>query len=105
VATQQIRLGDVGTVFVITITEDGDPVDISTATDMEIRFLKPSGETASLAAAHTTDGTDGKLEGTTTVDFIDETGFWSMQGFIELPSGAWHSEASDFRVTAAYGDA
>ncbi len=102
----EIHVGDIGTVFEVTLKDEGNSpeiVDISTATTKELLFKAPSGTTLTKTAAFTTDGTDGKLEYTTTsaTDLMME-GNWQIQAHIILGSASpkdaeWHSDIGSFR--------
>jgi hypothetical protein len=59
---QEIHLGDIGTVFEVTLKDCDVIVDISTATEMYIIFQKPDGTKLTFDAEFTTDGEDGKLQ-------------------------------------------
>ena len=93
-----IKVGDIGTVFKITLTDSNGIVDISVASTMNINFRKGNSNTISRTAVHTTDGTDGKLQYTTIAGDLDVSGDWKMEAFIVLPSGSWTSNCIDFKV-------
>lgn len=96
-----IHEGDVGTPFIITITDCDGVVNISTATELKIYFLKPDRTTTlTKTAALYTDGTDGKLSYTSIADDLTPAGNWRIQGYVKLPSGEWSSEIEDFYVAA-----
>jgi hypothetical protein len=95
---QEIHIGDIGTVFEITITDCTAAVDISTATDMSIVFRKPDGAIVEKTAEFLTDGTDGKLAYTTVDGDIDQKGTWKIQAKVVMPSGAWSSNIDSFKV-------
>lgn len=94
-----VQKGDIGTAFIATIKDGGSIVDISGATVKKIIFEKPSGESVSKNADFYTDGTDGKIEWTTTlITDLNEVGVWKRQGYVELPEGKWHTDVSIFTV-------
>jgi hypothetical protein len=109
-----VHLGDVGTIFRITVVEktynaatdcwDDTVVDISSASRMEILFLLPSGKTRGRPAAFTTDGTDGLIQYTTVDGDIDEAGGkakpWTFSGWVLRPSGQHTTLSHQFRVEA-----
>lgn len=93
------HVGDAGTVFVVTCRDqDHQVIDISGATSMSIQFEKPDGTTLTKAAAFFTDGTDGKLQCTTTADDLDQEGEWDMQAYINKPGWAGYTDIMSFRV-------
>jgi len=94
-----IRIGDIGTVFRVTIVDDTeDIIDISTATTTEVRFEKPDKTFVDKAASFTTDGVDGVIQYVTVVNDIDVAGKWRIQAYIITPVGEWRSEIETFWV-------
>ncbi|MCE7738377.1 MAG: hypothetical protein GPJ50_03270 [Candidatus Heimdallarchaeota archaeon] len=97
-AKEEIHEEDIGTIFEVTVKEDGSVVDVSTATTKEFHFKKPSGEILSKPTDFVTNGTDGKLKYTTIANDLDESGGWSIQVYLVLSSGTWSSDIIDFMV-------
>jgi len=98
--TQEVHVGDIGTVFEVTVTEDDVALDISTATVLQILFKKPSGEVLTNTAVFTNTGTDGLIRYTSILDDLDEAGIWYMQGRLTMPGGKWSTEKAGFTVGA-----
>lgn len=88
---KEIRVGDEGTVFELTIYGDDGVEDISLATVKNIIFRPPSGTPIVKPGAFTTDGTDGKLQYTAEAGFLTEEGILRAQAQIELVAGKWKS--------------
>ena len=98
-AHADIRVGDIGTAFRLTIVDEvEDVVNISAATTLEIRFNKPDGTSVDQAAAFRTDGTDGVIEYVTVSGDLDMPGKWQIQAYIVTPVGEWRSEVEVFWV-------
>jgi len=95
-----IHLSDVGTLFLLSVfKEDGvTPFDLSSATVKRIDFMKGDGTTVSKTASFYTDGKDGILKYVAASSDISVDGKWQMQGYIEIPSGKFHSEIVQFEV-------
>ena len=107
-----VHLGDVGTIFRVTVTEKvwdaatlcwlDQVVDISSATSLEILFLLPSGKTRIRPAAFTTDGTDGKVQYTAADGDISEAGGsgnpWHYSAWVERPGKKHTTTEHPFRV-------
>lgn len=95
----EIHVGDVGTRFTVTVTDDGGvPVDVSTATTKELKLRPPSGSTLQRAAAFVTDGSNGRLYYDTVAGDLSAPGEWELQAHVILPSGEWHSDITTFDV-------
>ena len=107
----EIHKDDVGTEFIVTILDftednDGEVVDISTATVKQIIFLKPDGLTkltnaavfTGIASGGTADGTDGKLSYFTIAGDLDEVGQYRVQTSLTTPGGSWSTTISKFKV-------
>lgn len=97
-ATEEVRVGDIGTILEVTLTEDGAAVNISTATTIEIKLKPPEAATKTKTATFSTDGSDGKIRYITISGDIDEEGQWRIQGHVILPTGEWHSAIGKFVV-------
>jgi len=94
-----IRIGDIGTVFRLTIVDELEvPVNISAATTTDIRFQKPDDTSVDKSAAFTTDGTDGLIQYVSILDDLDMSGKWRIQAHIITPVGEWRSEIEVFNV-------
>lgn len=97
-AQDEIHVGDVGTVFTVTIMDGAAIVNISTATVKQILYKKPDGTVLTKTADFSTNGSDGKIKYVTVVGDLDAAGTWSIQGYVEMPAGKWHSDISQFEV-------
>lgn len=95
---QEIHVGDIGTIFEITIVDCDSPVNITAATEKTIIFSKPDGTIVEKAASFSTDGADGKIRYYTIANDLDTDGKWKIQARIVLPSGQWSSNTSTFKV-------
>ncbi len=97
-AKNEIHLNDIGTVFEVTVQDDGVIVDISGATTKEIIFKKSRGEVVTKSAAFTTDGVDGKMRYVAVAGDLDERGQWELQAHVVLVAGDWRSDVDVFTV-------
>jgi hypothetical protein len=93
-----IHLGDVGTLFKLTIKEGGTAVNISGAVTKTITFRKPDKTTVSKTALFFTDGADGILTYTSIANDLDQSGEWAAQAVIDLGTWSGKSEIKEFRV-------
>ena len=85
--------------FVVTIKAcDGSALDISTATAMDFVFRKPDLSVIARAASFLTDGSDGVLRYIASSSDLDQSGTWSYQAEVTLPSGLWYSDIVEFEV-------
>ena len=91
--------GSDGTVFEVTVTEDGAALDIATATGLFLDFLKPSGIILQKAASLTSGGTDGKMQVALTAAELNEAGLWAIQARFTLGSFTGPTERESFIVS------
>jgi len=94
----EIHLNDIGTEFRCTIKDCSTVVDVSTVTTKELIFVKPSGERLTKTASFYTDGTDGIITYTSVSGDLNECGLWSIQGFVIIGTGEFHSNIRNFKV-------
>lgn len=89
------KVDDVLVPINLIVQRDGAAWDISTATNIDIRGLKPSGESFVLNAVFTTtaydpdytgssDGTDGAISAYTTSGDLDEEGWYFFDPLVEF---------------------
>lgn len=97
-AQEEIHVGDIGTVFELTIQDDNSAIDVSGATTKNIVFKKADGTTVTQAASFTSDGTDGKIRYAVVADDLDVAGEWSIQGHIVIPAGTWYTDIGFFTL-------
>lgn len=100
---ETIQLGDIGTIFVITLKNGSDIAPINAASVKNIIFRKPRvgttpGEVVTKTASFTTNGTDGKLQYVTVQGDLDIVGKWEIQAQVTLPGWEGHSAVGTFTV-------
>jgi hypothetical protein len=93
-----VHVGDIGTLFGLTVMEGRHALDVSAATDKRLIFRKPDGVCVAKEASFSSDGEDGRLQYVSESDFVDQAGEWSVQAVVTLETGLWHSEAVTFSV-------
>lgn len=107
VCCQEIFVGDEGlsiqfwihTCDESTIPRTEEILDISDATAMDIKFLKPDGTyTGILSGSFVTNGADGLVEYVTTTTTLDMEGTWKGQLEVTRPSGKKSTSIISFKV-------
>lgn len=99
-AANEVHVGDIGTVFRLTIYDDTTLANLSGATTKQILFSKPSGMLLTKTAVFTTDGTDGKIQYVTVAGDLDEAGQWTIQGYLVLSTWTGHTDKHHLSVYA-----
>ena len=97
-SANEIHLNDIGTKFLVTITDGSSAVDVSSASTKQIIIQKPSGTKLTPAAAFDDDGTDGKISYTTVADDLDEAGSYKLQGKVVISDGTFYTDITSFKV-------
>ena len=93
-----LRLNDVGTTIILTLKEDGDIVDISSASPKRIEIRKPSGTVVAKTGSFVTNGSDGKLLCTVSAGDLDEIGPYKAAMSLTLGTWVGRSSSLSFRV-------
>lgn len=97
-----IHEGDVGTTFTVTVYEDTTPpaaLDLSTATTLQFKLLRPDDTVLTVTPTFVTDGTDGQLQYNTQAGDLDQAGSWELQVRYVLANGSdRHTTAIGFNV-------
>lgn len=79
-----MRVSEADVLLEVQFTEDGGVLDISSATQKEIRVLRPDASVATLTGSFKTDGTDGWLQAWTDADTFTIPGVHQLAGYAEL---------------------
>jgi hypothetical protein len=109
----QVHVGDIGTVFYAIVRDEGNAyVDISGATTRQMIFRKPDQSTVTKTAPYVTTylgvdpdiiaGVVGKavMQYTTVTSDISAAGAWTVQGYVVIGAGQWHTDNYTFAVDA-----
>ncbi len=97
-ANETTQQDAVGTYLRVTITEDGEAIDISGATVKQIILKSPSGIVTTHTATFYTTGADGIMQYQTVADDLDESGDWRLQGRVQFSNGNWKTTRGVFTV-------
>ena len=91
-----------GTVFEAHFVDaQGAVFDISTATELKIRFIKPDGTVLEVMASFITDGTDGGMSASAPPGyFVASAGIHRWQPFVNLPTWQGYGLEQVFSVYA-----
>jgi len=96
-----IHMYDVGTVFLITITDSGSPVDISSGTSASnvMLFKKPDGSILTKSASFNTNGVDGIIKYIVSgSEVLDQSGTWQLTANVNTSTGKWTATSVGFTV-------
>ena len=94
----EIHVNDVGTKFLVTVTDGSSAVNISSATTKELIIKKPSGTKLTKATSFTSDVTDGKMQYSIASDDLDEAGSYKLQGKVVISDGTFYTDIHTFKV-------
>lgn len=98
--SNNIHLGDIGTIFKVRILDDStsSPIDISSSIEKVIKFKKSNGVILERNAVFTTDGSDGYMEYSTIAGDLNVSGNWTIQGFVKSSTFENNSEIGVFEI-------
>ena len=99
-AVNEIHVGDIGTIFEVTIKDGASTLNVAGASTKQIIFKRPDNQTVAKAASFKTDGSDGILQYTTVSGDLNQNGTWSLQANLVLAAGTWRSDITTFEVHA-----
>jgi|TARA_R110002020_G_scaffold5117_2_gene21682 hypothetical protein len=97
-AANEIHENDVGTKFLVTVTDGSSAVNISSASTKQLIIKKPSGTKLTKATSFSTDGTDGKMYYNIGADDLDEAGTYKLQGKVIISDGTFFTDIQTFKV-------
>jgi len=93
-----VRVGDIGVTFKVTIEDCGTVVDVSAASTKQILLYKPDGTVLTKTASFYTDGTDGIIKYSTISGDLNIAGFWRIEAYVVIGGSEYYSEIQRFRV-------
>lgn len=89
------QVNDIGTTIKAAIVDqDGNALDVSGASTLQLIFLKPNGVQETKTATMTSGGADGIIQYVTVSGDLDVPGIWKSQGFI-IDAGKEHKSSVD----------
>jgi hypothetical protein len=91
-------VNDYGTRIILVVEEEGEPLDISTATNLQYEFTRPDGTVLTVSAGFETDGEDGRLLYTTVNGNINTVGLWKVRASFTMGSWVGRSRQVVLRV-------
>lgn len=95
----KFHLNDIGSVIVITLRNEGLPVNLSQTTVRQLQLRKPGAAANIIRTANlVTDGTEGKMQYTWAAGDLDIVGTWLLMVYIESPTLHLHSDIVQFEV-------
>lgn len=97
---EQIYVGDTGTRFNFTVTEEGSAVDLTGYSSLEIRLQRPD-KTVFDRDLTVIDATTGQVRYTTLAGDLDQAGRWHFQLLISIPEWSGAGSLGSFWVQAA----
>lgn len=103
------HVGDVDTELVAELvacdpdddSDEGTPIDVSTASVLYIYLTSPAGVTTRKVAVLDTTGTDGKIRYNTVAGDLSAEGIWRMQGYAEVGARKFSGSETTFEVKAS----
>lgn len=101
-SANEIHVGDVGTVFEVTIKDQsGTAVDISGATTKVFFLRQPGGSVTTVTAQFIGgSGTTGVIGFTSTASHFDKVGKFKLQAYVADGTNTWRSDIYEFSVSA-----
>jgi len=96
---QACQQGDVGVAIIVSVVDqDGDPVDLHTATSLIIRLGAPDGTAVDKTAIFVSDGSDGQIVYTTVAEDLDQAGEYEIQGIVTMGGATKSTAVSTLQV-------
>lgn len=96
--SSEIHVNDIGTRFLLTIKDDGEIVNISQASSINVIFKKPDDTVIYRAGTILNSGTDGKVYYDTVAGDLGDAGLYKLQARVALPSGTYYTDIQTFQV-------
>jgi len=96
--SNEIHINDIGSKLLITVLDDDQIVDLSSAILLNIYIRKPDGTLLERIATLETDGKDGKMYYLTQSGDLSESGNYKIQGRVIVSGGTYYTSTGSFKV-------
>jgi len=93
-----LHVNDHGWTAKLRLLEDGQPLDISTFSTLEVEWIRPDGTSFTRTASFDTDGRDGVIRYIVEPGTLDRPGRWGIRARIANASTDIRSETVWFHV-------
>jgi hypothetical protein len=93
-----LRPGDIGVVFDVSVKQDGGILPVNDMTTREIVFTSPSGAVVVKSASLVSDGLDGRIKYTSVSGDFSERGNWGIQAHLAKAGFDKKSRLAGFSV-------
>jgi len=94
----EIHVGDVGTIFQITILDETGVVDVSNADAMYVYLQRPDGSVITVTPVFVNSGTDGLIKYVTQSGDLSMMGTWQIQAQIDFGTDVFNTDIQKFKV-------
>jgi hypothetical protein len=94
----EIHVGDVGTVFQITVNDQNGPVDLTAVDAMYVLFKKPDDKFMQKTPVFVNTGSDGQIKYVTQAGDLDQYGTWQIQARVVFGSDVYSTDIQRFKV-------
>ena len=99
-----IIVNDIGTIVEATIKDGaGVVVNLSGATVLRFKLIRPDNNIIERTASLSTDGTDGKMRYTSITGDFNVSGEWRVIGYVEIGSAKWHTSSDTVTISTLGG--
>jgi hypothetical protein len=96
--SDEVHLGDIGTIIRISITEQGDPLDLTDASVIKIKMERKDRSTLFVDGAVYGNPLNGQVQCVSDDTYFTIKGKTTGQVYLEYPSGQWHTSEFEFEV-------
>jgi hypothetical protein len=90
--------GAIGTKLRWTVVDNEEILDVSDASLMQLKLIKPNGVQVTKPLTHITDGTDGRVEYVVESGVLDTAGTYKWQLYLAISPWQDHSSKGHFVV-------
>lgn len=94
----EIHVGDIGTIFLITVNDQDGVVDLTNVDDMYVLFRKPDDSFIQRTPVFVSTGSDGKIKYVTQSGDLDQYGTWQIQARVVFGTDVFSTDIQRFKV-------
>ena len=96
--SDEVHIGDEGTIVRISIFENGEPLDLTDASVIKMKFQRKDRTSFQVDGSIYGAATNGVVQCVSSAAYFTGKGKMTVQVYLEYPSGKWHTSEAEFEV-------
>lgn len=97
-AINEIHVGDIGTIFNLTINDENSTIVNLSGADVSLIFRKPDNNLLTKIPTLINSGIGGQITYVVIEGDLDLHGIWGLQAYVDYGGSGWYTDINEFKV-------